>query len=101
VRWPSQDGIPGYQLDGKSLFELFETNGSRFGRRAHGMAGAAAAHGQNKLKFSTMNRTVIGGSPAAADDPLLPGGLRRASLARLGHDRNEPLGTVATLKQNI
>ena len=55
--------LPGAQLDGKSLYELFETEHVTVSAGVPTVWLALLQHmGQNKLRFSTMNRTVIGGS---------------------------------------
>jgi fatty-acyl-CoA synthase len=92
--------MPGAQLDGKSLYELFETE------RVTVSAGVPTVWlallqfmDQNKLKFSTMNRTVIGGSAC-------PPAMIRAFqdkygvqvLHAWGMTEMSPLGTVATFK---
>jgi fatty-acyl-CoA synthase len=55
--------LPGPQLDGKSLYELFEAEGVTFSAGVPtvwlGLLQHVAAHG---LRFSTFERTVIGGS---------------------------------------
>ena len=55
--------LPGPQLDGKSLYELFEAEGVTFAAGVPtvwlGLLGHLEA---NNLRFSSLNRTVIGGS---------------------------------------
>jgi fatty-acyl-CoA synthase len=92
--------MPGAQLDGKSLYELFEAE------RVTVSAGVPTVWlallqymDQNKLKFSTMNRTVIGGSAC-------PPAMIRAFqenygvqvLHAWGMTEMSPLGTVSTFK---
>ncbi|MFL6708474.1 MAG: 3-(methylthio)propionyl-CoA ligase [Massilia sp.] len=66
--------FPGAALDGKSLYELFETEGVTFSAGVPtvwlGLINYAV---QNELKFSTFRRTVIGGSacPPAMMDVLM------------------------------
>jgi fatty-acyl-CoA synthase len=66
--------FPGAQLDGKSLYELFEQEGVTFSAGVPtvwlGLINYAL---QNDLKFSTFRRTVIGGSacPPAMMDTLI------------------------------
>jgi fatty-acyl-CoA synthase len=66
--------FPGAQLDGKSLYELFEQEGVTFSAGVPtvwlGLINYAL---QNDLKFSTFRRTVIGGSacPPAMMDTLV------------------------------
>ena len=58
-----QAGVPGAGLDGKSLYELFEAEKVTVSAGVPTVWLALLMHtGQNKLKFSTLNRTVIGGS---------------------------------------
>ncbi len=55
--------FPGPHLDGKSLYELFENEGVTFSAGVPTVwLGLLNYVGQNKLKFSTFKRTVIGGS---------------------------------------
>jgi fatty-acyl-CoA synthase len=66
--------FPGAQLDGKSLYELFEQEGVTFSAGVPtvwlGLINYAL---QNELQFSTFRRTVIGGSacPPAMMDTLI------------------------------
>jgi 3-(methylthio)propionyl---CoA ligase len=92
--------LPGAQLDGKSLYELFETE------RVTVSAGVPTVWlallqymGHNKLKFSTMNRTVIGGSacpPAMINTFQEQYGVQ--VLHAWGMTEMSPIGTVSTLK---
>ncbi|MGQ0579241.1 MAG: 3-(methylthio)propionyl-CoA ligase [Betaproteobacteria bacterium] len=92
--------LPGYQLDGKSLFELFETE------RVTVSAGVPTVWlallqymAQNKLKFSTMNRTVIGGSacpPAMIKTFQEDYGVQ--VLHAWGMTEMSPIGTAGTFK---
>ncbi len=63
--------FPGPWLDGKSLHELFETEGVTMSAGVPTVWQGLLTHvDDNKLKFSTMKRTVIGGStcpPAMMD----------------------------------
>ncbi len=92
--------FPGLMMDGKSLYELFETE------KVTVSAGVPTVWlallqfmDQNKLKFSTMNRTVIGGSAC-------PPAMIRAFqtnygvqvLHAWGMTEMSPLGTVNTFK---
>jgi acyl-CoA synthetase (AMP-forming)/AMP-acid ligase II len=92
--------LPGYQLDGKSLFELFETERVTVSAGVPTVWLALLQHmGQNKLKFSTMNRTVIGGSacpPAMIRSFQDDYGVQ--VLHAWGMTEMSPLGTVSTLK---
>ena len=55
--------FPGAQLDGKSLYELFETEGVTYSAGVPTVwLGLLAYVKDNGLKFSTFKRTVIGGS---------------------------------------
>jgi len=55
--------FPGAQLDGKSLYELFENEGVTYSAGVPTVwLGLLTYVGENKLKFSTFKRTVIGGS---------------------------------------
>ncbi len=55
--------FPGAQLDGKSIYELFEAEGVTYSAGVPTVWLGLLAHlRQNKLKFSTLKRTVIGGS---------------------------------------
>jgi len=92
--------FPGFQLDGKSLFELFEAE------KVTVSAGVPTVWlallqfmAQNKLKFSTMNRTVIGGSacpPAMIRTFQEEYGVQ--VLHAWGMTEMSPLGTVGTFK---
>ena len=92
--------LPGYQLDGKSLFELFETERVTVSAGVPTVWLALLQHmGQNKLKFSTMNRTVIGGSacpPAMIRSFQEDYGVQ--VLHAWGMTEMSPLGTVNTFK---
>ena len=92
--------LPGYQLDGKSLFELFETERVTVSAGVPTVWLALLQHmGQNKLKFSTMNRTVIGGSacpPAMIRSFQEDYGVQ--VLHAWGMTEMSPVGTVSTLK---
>ncbi|HRO58011.1 MAG TPA: 3-(methylthio)propionyl-CoA ligase [Burkholderiaceae bacterium] len=55
--------FPGSQLDGKSLYELFEAEGVTYSAGVPTVwAGLLQYVRENKLRFSTLSRTVIGGS---------------------------------------
>ncbi len=92
--------FPGPQLDGKSLYELFESERVTCSAGVptvwQGLLGYTEA---NQLKFSTMHRTVIGGS---ACPPVM---LRLFQdkygvqvLHAWGMTEMSPLGTACTLK---
>jgi 3-(methylthio)propionyl---CoA ligase len=92
--------FPGPGLDGKSLYELFE--GERVTLSAgvptvwQGLLGYVDAH---DLKFSTMRRTIIGGS--ACPPAMMKTFQERYDVQVLhawGMTEMSPVGTVATLK---
>jgi len=92
--------FPGPGLDGKSLHELFETEGVTLSAGVptvwQGLLGYVDANG---LKFSTMRRTVVGGSAC-------PPAMMRAFQDRYdvqvihawGMTEMSPVGTAAILK---
>ena len=82
--------FPGPWLDGKSLYDLFESEGVMSAGVPTVWQGLLTHVEANSLKFSTMRRTVIGGSACPPAMMRVPTALRRASPARLGHDRDEP-----------
>lgn len=92
--------FPGAALDGKSLYELFESEGVTLSAGVptvwQGLLGHCEAHG---LKFSTMKRTVIGGSACP------PAMIRKFGdvygvhvLHAWGMTEMSPVGTVASFK---
>jgi len=92
--------FPGPGLDGKSLHELFETEGVTLSAGVPTVwQGLLAYVEANGLKFSTMNRTVIGGSAC-------PPAMIRAFgdkygvqvIHGWGMTEMSPLGTAGTLK---
>jgi 3-(methylthio)propionyl---CoA ligase len=92
--------FPGPGLDGKSLYELFESEGVTFAAGVPTVwQGLLAYTEANHLKFSKMNRTVIGGSacPLAMikkfDEEY---GVR--VIQGWGMTEMSPLGTVSTFK---
>ena len=92
--------FPGPGLDGKSLYELFETEKVTMSAGVptvwQGLLGYVEA---NDLKFSTMRRTVIGGSacpPAMMKKFEEQYGVH--VLHAWGMTEMSPVGTVATLK---
>ena len=92
-------GFPGPHLDGKSLYELFESEKVTFSAGVPTVwQGLLAYMEANDLKFSTMNRTVIGGSACPpAMIKAVSGQVRRRRTARVGHDRDESRsGTACT-----
>ena len=89
-------GVPGARgWTASRCYELFETEKrDDVGRRAHGMAGAARPTSKRTgLKFTTMRRTVIGGS--ACPPAMMKAFQEGYDVQRdpcLGHDRDEPGG---------
>jgi len=92
--------FPGAGLDGKSLYQLFETEKVTVSAGVPTVWLALLMHmGQNKLKFSTMNRTVIGGSAAPA--AMIKSFQEEYGVQVLhawGMTEMSPLGTVCTFK---
>jgi 3-(methylthio)propionyl---CoA ligase len=92
--------FPGAGLDGKSLYELFESEGVTLSAGVPTVWQALLAHVEsNGLKFSTMKRTVIGGSACP------PAMLRTFGdkygvhvLHAWGMTEMSPLGTVCSFK---
>ena len=92
--------FPGPGLDGKSLYELFETERVTLSAGVptvwQGLLGYVEA---NDLKFTTMRRTVVGGS--ACPPAMMRTFQERYDVAVLhawGMTEMSPVGTVATLK---
>ena len=92
--------FPGPGLDGKSLYELFEGEGVTFSAGVPTVwQGLLAYTDSNSLKFSTMNRTVIGGSacpPAMIKKFDEQYGVR--VIQGWGMTEMSPLGTASTFK---
>jgi len=92
--------LPGGALDGKSLYELFENEGVTMSAGVPTVwQGLLAYTDANNLKFSTMKRTVIGGSacpPAMMEAFEQKYGVH--VLHAWGMTEMSPLGTVCTLK---
>ena len=92
--------FPGAGLDGKSLYELFESEAVTMSAGVPTVwQGLLAYVESNGLKFSTMRRTVIGGSacpPAMMKKFEEQYGVR--VLHAWGMTEMSPVGTVATLK---
>ena len=92
--------FPGPGLDGKSLYELFESEKVTVSAGVPTVWQALLAHVEtNKLKFSTMRRTVIGGSACP------PAMLRKFGddydvhvLHAWGMTEMSPVGTVGSFK---
>ncbi len=93
--------FPGPALDGKSVYELIEAEKVTFAAGVPTVWQMLLGHvGQNKLKFSTMTRTVIGGSacpPAMIETFRNDYGVE--VLHAWGMTEMSPLGTVCTLKE--
>ena len=92
--------FPGPGLDGKSLYELFESERVTLSAGVPTVwQGLLGYVGANKLKFSTMRRTVIGGS---ACPPAMMTAFQEnydvQVLHAWGMTEMSPVGTIATLK---
>jgi 3-(methylthio)propionyl---CoA ligase len=92
--------LPGPHLDGKSLYELFENEGVTLSAGVptvwQGLLGYVEAH---NLGFSTMNRTVIGGSACPpAMIRLFQEKYGVFVLHAWGMTEMSPLGTACTFK---
>ena len=92
--------FPGPWLDGKSLYDLFESEGVTMAAGVPTVWQGLLAHVEaNGLKFSTMRRTVIGGS--ACPPAMMRAFQQRYDVEVLhawGMTEMSPLGTVCTLK---
>ncbi len=92
--------FPGAALDGKSLYELFESEGVTFSAGVPTVWLGLVNHVlQNQLKFSTFRRTVIGGSacPPAMMDTLIDQ-LGVQVIHAWGMTEMSPLGTAGGLQ---
>ena len=92
--------FPGAQLDGKSVYELMENERVTFAAGVPTVWQMLLGHlKQNGLKFSTLKRTVIGGS---ACPPAMIDAFREEHgvdvLHAWGMTEMSPLGTLCTLK---
>lgn len=91
--------FPGPALDGKSLYELFESEGVTFSAGVPTVwLGLINYMMQNDLRFSTFRRTVIGGSacpPAMMDTLIDRFGVE--VVHAWGMTEMSPLGTACTL----
>ncbi len=94
--------FPGPGLDGKSLYELFESESVTVSAGVptvwQGLLGYMDA---NELRFSTMRRTVIGGS--ACPPAMMKSFQERYDVTVLhawGMTEMSPVGTVAVLKSS-
>jgi acyl-CoA synthetase (AMP-forming)/AMP-acid ligase II len=92
--------FPGPGLDGKSLYELFETERVTLSAGVPTVwQGLLAYVEANGLRFSTMRRTVIGGSACPpAMMKAFQEGYDVKVLHAWGMTEMSPVGTVATLK---
>jgi 3-(methylthio)propionyl---CoA ligase len=92
--------FPGPWLDGKSLYNLFESEGVTMSAGVPTVWQGLLAHVEaNGLKFSTMRRTVIGGS--ACPPAMMRAFQQRYDVEVLhawGMTEMSPVGTVCTLK---
>jgi fatty-acyl-CoA synthase len=91
--------FPGPALDGKSLYELFESEGVTFSAGVPTVwLGLINYMMQNELRFSTFRRTVIGGSacPPAMMDTLIDR-FGVDVVHAWGMTEMSPLGTACTL----
>jgi 3-(methylthio)propionyl---CoA ligase len=92
--------FPGPWLDGKSLYDLFESEGVTMSAGVPTVWQGLLAHVEaNGLKFSTMRRTVIGGS--ACPPATMRAFQQRYDVEVLhawGMTEMSPVGTVCTLK---
>ena len=92
--------FPGPHLDGKSLYELFESEKVTFSAGVPTVwQGLARVHGGEQPEIfddeSHGDRRL--GVPAR-DDQAVSGKVRRAGTARVGHDRDEPAGHCVHLQ---
>ncbi len=92
--------FPGPFLDGKSLHELFESEGVTVSAGVPTVWQGLLAHVEsNDLRFSTMRRTIIGGS--ACPPAMMRAFQERYDVQVLhawGMTEMSPLGTACTLK---
>ncbi|MBK8665695.1 MAG: fatty-acid--CoA ligase [Burkholderiales bacterium] len=93
--------FPGPAMDGKSLYELMEAEGVTFAAGVPTIWQMLLGHtAGNKLRFSTLTRTVIGGS---ACPPAMIATFRDDYgidvLHAWGMTEMSPLGTLCTLKE--
>jgi fatty-acyl-CoA synthase len=92
--------FPGPQLDGKSVYELFESEGVTISAGVPTVwLGVLNYMKENRLRFSTLNRTLIGGS---ACPPAMLRTLQQEYGVEVRHGwgmtEMSPLGTVCRLK---
>jgi len=93
--------LPGQGLDGKSLYELFESEGVTVSAGVPTIWQGLLAHVESTgLKFSTMRRTIIGGS--ACPPAMMRAFQERHGVQVLhawGMTETSPLGTSGVLKR--
>ncbi|MGH8668663.1 MAG: 3-(methylthio)propionyl-CoA ligase [Burkholderiales bacterium] len=92
--------FPGAQLDGKSVYQLFESEGVTISAGVPTVWLGILNHmKEHKLRFSTLNRTLIGGS---ACPPAMLRTLQKDYGVEVRHGwgmtEMSPLGTVCRLK---
>jgi 3-(methylthio)propionyl---CoA ligase len=92
--------LPGPQLDGKSIYELFESEGVTFSAGVPTVWQMLITHMRSSgLKLSTMRRTVIGGS---ACPPTMYDAFKNEFNVQVNHawgmTEMSPIGTYASLK---
>ena len=92
--------FPGPALDGKSVYELIEAEGVTFAAGVPTVWQMMLGHMQaNELKFSTLNRTVIGGSACPPAMILAFQEVYNVEVLHAwGMTEMSPLGTLCTLK---
>ncbi|HEX4878615.1 MAG TPA: 3-(methylthio)propionyl-CoA ligase [Limnobacter sp.] len=91
--------MPGGALDGASIYELLEKEKVNFSAGVPTVWLGLLTHvQQNNLKFSTFNRTVIGGSAAPAAMIKTLNSLGVEVIHAWGMTELSPLGTVCRLK---
>ena len=92
--------LPGAQLDGKSIYELFEAEKVTVSQGVPTVwLGLLAYMREHKLKFSSLNRVVVGGSacpPAMLREFRDSYGVR--CIHAWGMTEMSPLGSFSTLK---
>jgi 3-(methylthio)propionyl---CoA ligase len=95
--------FPGPALDGKSLHELFEAEGVTFSAGVPTVWQGLLAHvEEHGLRFSTLDRTVIGGSacpPAMTETFEKTYGV--TVLHAWGMTEMSPLGTICAMKPGM
>ena len=93
--------FPGPALDGKSVYELIEEEGVTFAAGVPTVWQMLLGHVQaNQLKFSQLNRTVIGGSACPPAMILAFQDLYKVEVLHAwGMTEMSPLGTLCALKK--